>query len=461
MQDRRQFDVIVIGGGPGGSVTGAYLAQAGLDVLILEGTRFPRWHVGESLLAASMNVFAEVGILPSLERFQRKLGALWVWGPALSLIRLEMPQPGYAFQVEREQFDLLLLRHAEASGAHVWLEHWARDPIWDTSGRMTGLHVQRAGGDTTQVHARFIVDASGLFQYLPKRLKLPMDHFGPRRAAVTAYWSGAERPSYPYSADVISEASDDGWIWFIPFADGKVGVGFVGDAVDLEEAPHAMLAEQIQSSQMIRRLLRRGEMTRKPRLLKYTNHTVATPFWTSGYLLVGDTAAFVDPLFSTGINATMYSASLAAAGMASVIAGDLAEEEAAAWYDSRVRAHYRRTTEMTRLLYGAHSGTSRFWQARDLSGISPERAERVLTDIGAGSLDLFVRGAADGSISLPAEVSRRLPEFATSLPPVRLPDESRPALAEEVSLVRTWTRDGTRLVPALRVEHARRRTCEV
>jgi flavin-dependent dehydrogenase len=457
----QHFDAIVVGGGPGGSTTAAYLARAGLRVLIIEGKRFPRWHIGESLLAASINIFDEVGVLPSLERFQRKLGALWVWGPALSLIRLEMPSPGYAYQVQREQFDLILLENAQASGAQVWPEQWARDPIWDERGRMVGLHVQAAGGDSNSVYARFIVDASGLFQYLPKRLGLPMDQFGPQRAAVTAYWAGAARPSYPYSADVISEACADGWLWFIPFVDGRVGVGFVGDAADMEQAPDQLLTEQIQSSQMIRRLLRKAEPTHRPRLLRYTNHTVSAPLWNQGYLLVGDTAAFVDPLFSTGINATVYSASLAAAAIASVVAGDLPEGEAAEWYDARVRSHYRRTTEMTRLLYATHPGTSPFWQARCLDDLSSARAEEMLRDIGSDSLRLFTLGMADGALSLPGEVRKRLPEFCASLSPTRLPEGCLLSFAPEVQPHATWMRQGARLVPAIRVGHARRRTHEI
>lgn len=455
-----RFDVVVVGGGPGGSTAGAFLSRAGLRVLLLEGKRFPRWHIGESLLAASMPVFEELGVLPELERFRRKLGSLWVWGGSPSLIRLEMPPPGYAFQVQREQFDQILLDNARATGTEVRTEHWARDPVFAKDGRITGLQVQGESG-IYRVQAEYLVDASGLFQYLPRRLNLPMHQFGPPRIAVTAYWHLAKRPDFPYTSDVISEACDDGWIWFIPFAGDVTSVGFVGDAQDLTEGPEATLARQVGSSQLIRRLLEGAAMTRRPRLLRYTNHTVATPLWERGYVLVGDTAAFVDPLFSTGINATVYSASLAAAGVAAVMNGDLPDAEAAAWYDRRVRGHYRRTTEMTRLLYATHPGTSRFWRSRSLSTITDPDAGRLLGSIGADGLDLFTRGLADGAIELPVAVRRLLSEFRGAPRPTSPPAGALVSLSPEVGLVPDWNRRGGRLVPVVRLAHARRRTHEL
>lgn len=454
------YDVAVIGAGPGGSTLAAYLAGAGLSVVVVEGTHFPRWHIGESLLASSMGIFEEIGVLPQLERFHRKLGALWVWGPAPSLLRLEMPPPGYAYQVERAQFDQILVDNARELGAEVRMGCWARDPLWDGQGRMTGLLVQNVAEAPEPIQASFVVDASGLFQYLPKRLNLAMDLFGPQRAAVTGYFSGAALPDYPYTADVISEASRDGWMWFIPFADRGVGVGYVGDAMDMAGNPSQLLAKQIASTEMIRRLLAGAGQTRRARLLKYTNHIVASPLWDRGHVLVGDTAGFVDPLFSTGINATVYSASHAAAGLISVLRGEVQEREAAHWYDDRVRGHYRRTTEMTRLLYAAHPGQSRFWRSRDLSGMSGAEAEAMLARIGAGSLDLFRRGIADGGFSLPREVSARLPEFHTDPTPTAFPPDRRLALAPGVSLLETWARSAAGMVAATRAAHATRRTPE-
>jgi flavin-dependent dehydrogenase len=458
---RSRYDVVVIGAGPGGTTTAAQLARAGADVLLIEGTSFPRWHIGESLLAASMPILAELGLAARLERFQRKLGALWVWGPALSLIRLGMPRPGFAYQVQRDEFDLLLAQNAVAAGVEVRHEHWAREPVLDADGRVTGVTVSTDGAAPSPVHARYVVDASGLFQFLPRKLGLPMDQFGPKRAALTGYWTGAARPVAPYTADVISEATPDGWLWFIPFEDGATGVGFVGDSADIDKSVSGtMLFEQIKGSQLIRRLLDGAELTRRQRLLRYTNHTVRSPLWGGGYLLVGDTAAFVDPLFSTGINATLHSAVAAAAGISSVLAGDLDEAAAAAWYDRRVRGHYRRTTEMTRLLYAAHPGESRFWRARSLAAISPERAEDMLRAVGPTGLELFIRASKDGAIRLPDPVAERLPEFDRPLPLTRPPAGSVLWPAPDTLLVPDWTRQGTRLVPATRLAHRRGRTQE-
>jgi halogenation protein CepH len=457
------YDALVIGGGPAGCCTAANLARQGISVLVIEGKRFPREHIGESLLAVSMPVLTELGMLTKLHAagFPRKQGAVFIWGSTDREILLDMPHPGYAFQVLRARFDQLLLEHARELGAQVWQEQWVRQPIWDSNGRMAGLVVHDQSGTPRRLTSRFVIDASGLFQFLPRRLELPIQLFGPKRVAITAYYRGARRHDAPYHDDIVSEASADGWIWFIPLGDDLTSVGFVGDEVDLDGSPAEMLQRQIAGSRLVRRLLASATVARRARVLKYTNHMVRGPLWGNGYLLVGDTAIFVDPLFSTGVHGSLHSASLAAAALTSVMEGTLPEAEAAAWYDQEFRAHYRRVRCLIRLLYGIHPGPSRFWRSRDLSNITEGDAEELTQGLGAEGMLLFGGALVDDLLTLPKPVAQRMPEFIWRVRPRRIRLDECISLGPEIQPSASWMRQRGRLVPAVALRHRRARTREV
>ncbi|MCW5836689.1 MAG: tryptophan 7-halogenase, partial [Labilithrix sp.] len=160
-------DVVVIGGGPGGSVCAAQLARHGRSTIVLERAAFPRFHLGESLLPQSLVVFEEIGVLDALKaRFLEKYGARFhddrrgkrerfsfdaAWKPAAS----------HAFQVPRDAFDALLLDHARACGADV-RERWTVERVvTDERGRAVGVDAISADGAPARIDARFVVDASG------------------------------------------------------------------------------------------------------------------------------------------------------------------------------------------------------------------------------------------------------------------------------------------------------------
>lgn len=462
--DGTEFDALVIGGGPAGAAYATLMAQQGFSVLVVEGKRFPRDHIGESLLAESMPILAQLGVMPALERrgYPLKRGAVFVWGRDRAEIKLDMPNPGYAYQVNRADFDDLLLRNAIDAGVTVWEGHWVKEPLW-RDGRMRGAIVATAGhaGNARAVHARFVVDASGLFQFLPRKLGLEVELFGPRRVAVTSYVTGAVPHSDMYGDDIISEASRDGWLWFIPLRDGVTSVGFVGDEADITASPEQALAVQVESAPLIRRLLERSTQIRRPRLLKYTNHCVRSLLWRDGYILVGDTAIFVDPLFSTGVRGALYSASNAAAASASVIDGDLAEDEAARWYTDTFTSHYAHVRSMIELLYGIHPGESRFWRDRNLFDVDGATAEALVSQIGAAGMDFFSRTSASGSLPLPPEVTKRLPSFHTRLRPISVPLDRVVELAPGVRFDRDLEADAGRVRPSILLHHPQGRTHEL
>jgi halogenation protein CepH len=458
-----QYDVVVIGGGPAGSCTASHLALQGRRVLLVEGKQFPREHIGESLLSMSMYLLRELGLEPALRDagFPEKPGAVFVWGGTGKSLTLPMPYPGYAFQVLRSRFDQILLEHSERVGVTILREHWVRRLLRAPSGRCTGVTVVPQGGSPLDVGCDHVVDASGLFQFIARLLDLPIERDPAKRVAIGSYYERAARAEPPWHNAIVSEASTDGWLWFIPLSGGLTSVGFVGDEDSLLLPPGEVLDAQIRGTELTRHMLAPATLVRKARVLKYTNHIVAAPLWQDGFLLVGDAAMFVDPLFSTGVHAAIYSASIASAALSSVQTGAIPEHEAARWYDRRMRAHFRRVDGTVRLLYGVHPGTSPFWRRRDLGDIDDDAAEALVRDLGAVGMAFFVHAAKDGVLRLPPAIARRMPEFSVDFDHPTVPRDAVLELAPEVALEPGLMRHRGHLARAVIARHARRHTIDV
>ena len=226
---RFDCDVIVVGGGPAGSAASAWLARGGHSVALFERDRFPRFHIGESLLASVNDVLAAIGAdtLVRQAGFPQKWGATFVLGDGraeryadFSAARgVSTPQ---TWQVPRATFDNLLLRHAEASGVLVHERHRVLGVEFDTDGVTALVQDEREedGRERRHVRARAIVDASGRASLLSRKFNLRIDEPRLANIAIFSHYSGVPRHAGRRAGDIrIVSRADLGWFWLIPISD--------------------------------------------------------------------------------------------------------------------------------------------------------------------------------------------------------------------------------------------------
>ncbi|MFJ6069810.1 NAD(P)/FAD-dependent oxidoreductase [Streptomyces sp. NPDC093065] len=407
--------VLVIGGGPGGSLAAMLLARAGVDVTLLERETFPRYHVGESLTSSCRVMMDIAGVLDKVDAagFTSRRGALLRWGAedwTIDWAQLFGPDVR-GWQVERAEFDEILLRHAQEQGVEVVEGAHVKKVAFDGDRPVAAEWVDTKHGNAQRVtEFDFLVDASG------RSGVLAAQHFRNRRAheifrnvAIWGYWDGGEllEGTPPGGLNVVS--TPDGWFWVIPLRDGAFSVGFVTHKTRFIErrkeftSDDEMLLALVQESETVRGQLADAKFTGPTRVEQDYSY-VADSFCGPGYFLVGDAACFLDPLLSTGVHLAMYSAVLAAASVIGVDGGQINEREAQGFYESLFRNAYARLIVLVSGVYEQYKGTeSYFWLAQRLVR-EKERYDRpngAFAEISAGLSDL--RDAADsrGTSAMP------------------------------------------------------------
>ena len=369
-----------------------------------------------------MPVLRELGVLERVERegFPKKRGATMLWGRRREPWSWRFAETNrtypYAYQVWRPTFDAILLDNARESGAEVRERCAATAPLMDGD-RAAGVAYRDPDGRERRLEADWVVDASGQASVVGRALGLRRwdDYF--RNMALYAYFEGGRRrPAGADAGNIFIESYEHGWTWHIPLRNDAAGVGAVVDSErgrrDIAElGVEACYARHIASTSVTRDMLAGARMLRAPRVVKdwsYTSERMAG----DGWILVGDAACFVDPLFSSGVHLALMSAMMAAAYIDAASRDVSLKSAAAGVYERLYRAEYSHFRELARLFYASNRAVeSYFWEARRLlgepedadaraafiravAGQSPRGYERAVLD--SGQLPDETRAAIDG-----------------------------------------------------------------
>ena len=357
-------DVVVIGGGPGGSCAATKLARAGKRVLLLEKEHFPRFHIGESLLPYNNAIFEEIGVMPALQAagFPRKLGAQFFLGNGSKSLYFVFSSGKFtrhteSFQVERSRFDHLLLKHAAKSGADV------REGITVTkvavSDDLVMVTAQDEAGNPIEVQARFVIDASGRGNMTGNQEGVKVVNPKHRKLAIFGHFEGVTLDEGSASADTVIIRLDNKWFWFIPLhisadrTQHKVSVGLVMDRDEMNasgKTPEELFQKYMESNIAVASRMQAARPVSPIRVtsdFSYRNQTFGSP----RVVRVGDAAGFIDPIFSSGVYIAMFSAKWAVEAIIPLLdnGGDGARQFAR--YGKRINKAMRVYWEMVENFY--------------------------------------------------------------------------------------------------------------
>jgi len=389
-------EVVVIGGGPAGATTATLVAQQGRSARLYERERFPRYHVGESLIPETFWVLDRLGILPELR------GGPFVEKHSVQFVseqgRLSEPfyfadykphESARTWQVTRQDFDQLMLDNARRHGVDVREGVRVLDVLFE-GGRAVGVRTVDEAGVEEDVRCHVVVDAAGQSGLILDRLGLRQWDPVLKKAAIWSYFKGAAREQGRDAGAtlVMQTAGKVGWFWYIPLQNDITSIGVVApfdhlfknrDSKDLG----AIFSEEVARCPGLQPRIAGAERVGPYRAAKeysYRSSKVAG----DGWVLVGDAFGFLDPLYSSGILLALKSGALAADAIAAGLErGDVSEAALGCWGPDYVAGLER----MRKLVCGFYDGLNFGKLVRDHGHAKPLITDILIGDIFKGNID--------------------------------------------------------------------------
>ena len=391
----QDYDAILIGGGPAGSCASAILAEYGHRVLVLEREKFPRYHIGESLIPFTFGPLERIGMIPKMRQshFVKKYSVTFVQPdgrrsqPFYFFTRYDRETVAQSWQgALRSEFDQMLLDNAREKGAEV-REQTSVNRLLTEEDRVVGVEAtDRATGRTYEVRAPIVLDCTGKEAFTSNRRGWRMNDPYLNKIAVWTYYKGAKRGVGIDEGDTtVAYVPEKGWFWFIPQHDDMTSVGIVAEGKYLTRGgvkdPKEIFHREVEENLWIKERLSVGQSTGQYFVTsEYSRHSryCAAP----GLVLVGDALAFLDPVFSSGVMLALKSGQLVAEAVhEGLVAGDLSPARFAG-YGAAVR---QGVENMRKLVYAFYDPAFSFRKVIQ-GGTTPDAAG-LLTDCLSGDVN--------------------------------------------------------------------------
>lgn len=400
MTSQFDADVLVIGGGPSGSTVSTLLAQHGHRVIVFERAKFPREHVGESLLPYCYGIFEELGVLEDMKRTSvRKPGVrfvdvdgrhdtTWCFGHVIK------DESHLSFHVRRDRFDDMLLRNSERHGATVFEETKVTAVDLERHDGGVEVTVTGADGDTRSYRASYLVDASGRDTFVANRMGWKKAHEELDRVATSSHWENVQFNGGLAEGllQIVYLGGDKkGWIWVIPVGPNRVSIGVVVNNDYFKRSRKDLRSEgstdwkrdfylrELESSPFVADVIASGDLVQEPVVNGNYSYRSDTKYGRN-FALIGDAHTFIDPIFASGIYLSMNSARLVAGAIDEGLTStrEVGEKALGRAYDS-IAGAYRLVEKAIRLFYNPTS--INFAQAGSAEALIHEQHKNALASM--------------------------------------------------------------------------------